>query len=113
MSELLLNHKGLVQDTQATLREVAGILHELWDIQTEGTHGFGRPDFLGSSGSGKDQKNAMADTHQEVLALREGIVALRDLLPYAFLEADYRRTRENSLDGGGATSFEYPPFGAR
>lgn len=92
MSGLLLEHEGLVQDTQATLREVAGILYDLWDLQDFDEAGeFGSHGFLSDEASTGTRTALMADAAKELGAIRDGVTALRDLVPCAVVEAEERR----------------------
>jgi hypothetical protein len=81
-----MNREDLVQDTQATLREVAGILHELWDLQgpdeVENVAGDG---LLGPKGIEPDLETVVANAHRETLAIREELGILKSLLPHALV----------------------------
>jgi hypothetical protein len=88
---MTLNREELLRDSQATLREIAGILCDLWALQGVGayedpTAGRGRR----PSGQEDDLFPLLTTTHREVQALREGIGVLQDLLPYAIVEAGCR-----------------------
>ena len=100
MSALLLEHEGLIQDTRATLREVAGILYDLWDLQEFDEAGdFGAHGFLSHKASSETRVGLMADAAKELGVIRDGVTALRDLVPCAVVEAEEARGLGSSSGG--------------
>lgn len=98
MSAPPLNREELLRDSQATLRKVAGVLDELWDLQPFETNGSGCHDAARSfSGPGADVARILANTHREVQALQEGIGALHDLLPVAITQGESRKPSGSGL----------------
>lgn len=84
MSASPLNREELLQDSQATLRKVARVLDDLWDLQpfdAGGSECHGSGGFC--SNPNADIARVLKDTHREVQALQEGIGALHELLPPA------------------------------
>ena len=77
-----LNREELLRDSRATLREVAGVLQELWDLQRSEANESLRPDFPSVFPSpDADIEQVLANTQREVRALQESIQALRGMLP--------------------------------
>jgi hypothetical protein len=100
LSALLLEHEGLVQDTRATLREVAGILYDLWDLQEFAEPGdFGAHGFLSHEASAGTRAGLLADASKELGIIRDGVTALRDLVPCAVVEAEEARGLGSSAGG--------------
>ena len=79
-----LDREELLRDSQATLREVAGILSELWDLREWGLPTVA--DRCLSSADGPREAlvhSVLEETNREVHSLREGIGALQELFPEA------------------------------
>ena len=92
MSDFLATNQGLVQDTRATLREVAGILYDLWDLQDFDEAGdFGPHGFLSQKASTGNRAGLMADAAKELGIIRNGVTTLRELVPCAVVEAEEHR----------------------
>jgi hypothetical protein len=86
-----LNREELLRDSQATLREVAGVLQELWDLQRFEANESLRPDFPSAfPGPGADLERMLENTQREVRALQESVQALRGALPTTQNEARKR-----------------------
>ncbi len=103
MSGSPLNREELLRDSQATLREVAGVLDELWDLQLFGSSGSMRPDFpVPLSSPGTDIEQVLANTQREVQALQESIGALKKVLPTTIAQGG----RRESVDQGPGTARE-------
>lgn len=88
-------------DSQATLREVAGILRDLWDLPAAGDP-WVQPRFESlPSPREEETMRLLAATHREVEGLREGIGAVKALLPYASgMGTDNRRWRAEHQASG-------------
>jgi len=104
-----LNREELLRDSQATLREVAGVLDELWDLQLFGSSGSMRPDFpVPLSSPGADIEQVLANTQRDVQALQESIGALKKVLPTTIAQGG----RRESVDQGPGTAREKTATGA-
>jgi len=100
LSQVLLNREDLVQDTQATLREVAGILHELWDLQGPNDPVQGISDgFLGASAVEPDLETVVESAHREILSIQEEVGILQRLIPLALYGADHPRDLSLGMEG--------------
>lgn len=109
MSGSPLNREELLRDSQATLREVAGVLDELWNLQPFGSSGSMRPAFpVPLSSPGADIEQVLANTQREVQALQESIGALKKVLPTPIAEGG----RRESVDQGPGTARERTAAGA-
>jgi hypothetical protein len=86
------NREGLLRDSEATLREVASLLGELWESPREVQWGAfaSEPDPEGQDPHDVINR-ILSNTHREVQTLKEGIGALRELLPDAVSETGRRR----------------------
>jgi len=106
VSGLLLEHEGLVQDTQATLREVAGILYDLWDLQDfEESGEFGAHGFLSHDACDNRRVGLMADATKELGLIRDGVTSLRSLVPCAVAEVEERHGLGAAAENPGRQSF--------
>lgn len=92
MSDEKLNRDELLKDSEATLREVAGILLELWD---QGNSGNGEsPSILAAGKNGKKKDPArlgeligvLMKTYREINGVLEGIRQGRGILQQAAME---------------------------
>jgi len=99
LSSISLNREELLQDSLSTLRKVAGVLDDLWDLhpfEANGSecHGMGGL----CSNRGADIARVLKDTHREVQALQEGIGALHELLPPSKTQGGPGRSPDPGLE---------------
>ncbi len=90
------NRRELLKDSEATLREVAGILLELWDNQSPASEAPAHPDPAKGNGKARhllDLVGLLMATYREIRAVLERIREGRHLLQQAAVER-VRRTHE-------------------
>lgn len=98
MSEKPLNREETLRDSQATLREVAGVLEELWNLQLSEPEGNARPEVpFPTLSPGADLLQLLENSHMELKALQATLGALHHVLPTVVAREEGRNSASQEL----------------